>query len=280
MHDPADPETRADVLHAVVAFGAASFAWLLLSAIVTAGLAATAHPGLPLEAALRSPDMFAIGALVQTAGLGAVVLLLRRWFPGPMATARPRAVLLAATAGLTVGLLPGWLAERLQDLLGQTTSTLTVLSESLDGAPWPAVLGLVLAICVVAPITEELAFRGFLWRQLQRVLPGWAVLLLTSLVFVGYHLDPLQTPSLVPTALLLGWVRLRTGSVLPAIAAHIANNAVAMAMLLGTEPASVPPIPLWLAVVGTVFSWAITTFPTTAGEPHARLPPPTGPHSG
>lgn len=255
----ADPETRAEVLHAVVAFLAASLAWLLLSAIATAAVGSRLQPDLPLDEALRSPTLFAFGALLQTTGLGVVVHLLSGWFPSTRPT-RPglRAYVLAGLSGLSVGLLPGWLAENLQRLT-DTGSTLDQLQEVLAVAPVGAKVGLVVAICVVAPVSEELAFRGFLWHHLRRVLPLLAVLPISSLLFVGYHLDAVQTPTLVPTALLLGWIRWRSGSFGPAIAAHAANNILAMVMLLSLDLDSVPPIPLWLALLGTLASWSLAT---------------------
>lgn len=264
-----DPESRADALHAVVAFLAATLGWMFLSAISTAALA-NVLTGLPLEEAMQTPRMLALGALVQTSGLGLVALGLTRWFPVSLPRgASARSLGAGAAAGLTVGLLPGWIAAQLQRL-GKVPSVLDALSTALQGAaPIDRVL-LVVAICLVAPIAEEIAFRGVLWSAIEKGFGPLAALVTTTGVFMLYHLDPIQTPSLLPTALLLGVLRLWRGSLLPCIALHLANNAVAMVVLLAADPDRVPTIPLWLALGGTVVSWCLVAL---AGRlPHTVSP--------
>ncbi|MCA9569991.1 MAG: CPBP family intramembrane metalloprotease [Myxococcales bacterium] len=280
-----DPETRAEVVHAGVAFLAATVGWLLLGGLITAVIAAALRPdpSMPLEVAARLPAALALGAVLQTGGTLAVVLLLLRAFgrPASSAPARPVQVGLAALTGLTVGLLPGWIADRLRELAPSGESLLTVLQHTLPDAGLGPRLGLVLAICVLAPIAEELAFRGFLWTHLRRALSAPATLAITSVVFLLFHLDRLQTPSLLPTALLLGFLRWRTGSVLPAIAAHAANNVVGMVVLLALDPDRTPSIPLWSATLGTLASWSVALLPWLSRRgPDADVPPAPGPHPG
>lgn len=91
-------------------------------------------------------------------------------------------------------------------------------------------------------LEEELVWRGIVWALVLQALPstrrfggqGWA-LLLTSLVFALFHgfvlgddlsltvNIPLLVFSLV-AGLALGWIRIRSGSVLPAMAAHSGIN--------------------------------------------------------
>lgn len=173
---------------------------------------------------------------------------------------------LAAAAGaLTVGLLPGWVAAQIYALLPELAGTLTLLTERMATGSTGGRTVLVLAVCIAAPLGEELAFRGFLWHHLEGVMPGWAVWIATSLLFAAYHLDPVQSPALVPTALFLGWLRWQSGSLIPALLAHGVNNVLATVALLtptGDEPFV---IPLSVALTG-----ALATCLSCAAASHAR----------
>lgn len=87
-------------------------------------------------------------------------------------------------------------------------------------------------VLLVAPLAEELLFRGFIWDCLEREMGRRAAWLLSSLLFSLYHVDPLHVVSVFPLSLLLGVLRLRTGSVLPSIAAHFGNNLLSVLLLL------------------------------------------------
>ncbi len=76
---------------------------------------------------------------------------------------------------------------------------------------------------LIAPLTEELAFRGLLLRNcLQRTATGRAALL-TALLFALLHLDTLIAPQLFG-GLLMGLVMLRTRSLWLCVAVHAQHN--------------------------------------------------------
>jgi len=105
---------------------------------------------------------------------------------------------------------------------------------------------LVLITVVLAPVIEELFFRGLLLRSIENKFgPRWA-LWGSSIVFAAVHLQPLQFPALVLIGLVLGWLALRTGRLGPSIWAHVAFNATATASLLLVDhvaKATTVPIP-------------------------------------
>jgi len=88
--------------------------------------------------------------------------------------------------------------------------------------------------CVVAPICEELLFRGFIFTALRNwsgMLPAAAI---TGLVFGGVHAGSAPALDLVPLAALgfgLCLLYRYTGSLYPGIAAHSLNNSIAFASL-------------------------------------------------
>jgi CAAX protease family protein len=85
-----------------------------------------------------------------------------------------------------------------------------------------------LLLAVLAPLVEELVFRGLLYGWLagrwgKNV--GWIV---SSLAFAAAHTEPAHIILVFPLGLLFGWLRKRTDSLLPSLAAHIANNGLAL----------------------------------------------------
>jgi membrane protease YdiL (CAAX protease family) len=100
--------------------------------------------------------------------------------------------------------------------------------QSAKEAGW--LIWLTLAIVVVAPIGEEIAFRGFLYRGLMR--PGREILtiVLISLAWALLHIqyDWLGMAQIFTAGLILGWFRWASGSTTLTIVMHVLINAEAM----------------------------------------------------
>jgi uncharacterized protein len=93
-----------------------------------------------------------------------------------------------------------------------------------------------LAVWLVAPLAEEVLFRGVLWRALQHLgWNRWVVFVATGLVFSVAHLELLRTPLLLVLSIPIGLARLLTGNLLASVVAHQVNNLLpAIALLLAT----------------------------------------------
>lgn len=86
----------------------------------------------------------------------------------------------------------------------------------------------VLSIALLAPILEELLFRGAIQGHLQEVgLHPWHAILIASLIFGMVHGNPAQILFAFPLGIMFGWLYYRTGSLLPGIIGHMLNNSVA-----------------------------------------------------
>lgn len=85
-----------------------------------------------------------------------------------------------------------------------------------------------LTIGLLAPLAEEIVFRGAALRSLlaSRLSP-LAAIVISALLFAVVHLNPAQMPHAFLVGLLLGWMYWRTGSILPGMAYHWANNSAA-----------------------------------------------------
>lgn len=87
----------------------------------------------------------------------------------------------------------------------------------------------VVAIAVVAPIVEELAFRGLGVSLLANIGPVVAVVVV-GLAFGLVHGLARGLPILAIFGATLAWLRLRTKSVFPGILVHASYNAISLAL--------------------------------------------------
>jgi hypothetical protein len=82
----------------------------------------------------------------------------------------------------------------------------------------------VLVVCAQPAIFEELAFRGVIQSSLQQVLSGNEGIVVSALMFGIVHLSVPSMPHLVTIGLVLGWLRVRTGSLYPGMVMHFVHN--------------------------------------------------------
>jgi uncharacterized protein len=86
------------------------------------------------------------------------------------------------------------------------------------------VWGGILRIVFIAPVVEELIFRGVIMSGFSRIYNAFFAILFSALLFALFHLNPWQFPAAFTLGLILGWIRIRTGSVLACIAGHAIHN--------------------------------------------------------
>lgn len=92
-------------------------------------------------------------------------------------------------------------------------------------------LGITLAVVVMvilAPIIEEIFFRGYILNLLANRLGNSAGNILTALIFAGIHLEPQSFFGLFLLGLVMNELFLRTKSLYATILFHIINNAFAL----------------------------------------------------
>ena len=80
--------------------------------------------------------------------------------------------------------------------------------------------------CVLAPVTEELLFRGA-FQGLMRPCGSAAAIFAPALLFGVLHLDLAQGLTAFACGVFLGWLAERSGSILPGMLLHLVNNALA-----------------------------------------------------
>ncbi len=226
---------------AEVTFLAASVLVLLPFAIAspqrTAGGMLTLPPA-ALVAALVVPTLLAASvATVGAALIGRGSLLQRlrsqlsvRWRLSDVGVG-----LLLGVVGLIItlpaaGLWAHWVGK------SQANSA---VGEAFDGQRLPLGMAITLffGVWLVAPLCEELLYRGVLWRALEHFQWNrWAIFGLTTVLFSVAHFELLRTPLLVVISLPIALARMLTGNLLTSIVAHQANNFLpAVGLLLLTQ---------------------------------------------
>jgi len=99
-------------------------------------------------------------------------------------------------------------------------------------------LVLIFGAAVLAPVCEELAFRGHLLSALRLRWRTRDAIWLSALAFAAIHLDPVRFPALLFLGAVYGWMSWRTGSVWTAVVAHAVNNAAATALAVAWPEAT------------------------------------------
>jgi membrane protease YdiL (CAAX protease family) len=92
------------------------------------------------------------------------------------------------------------------------------------------------AFALLAPLVEELVFRGLLYGWVERRWGSMVALVVSSLAFAAAHFEPAHIILVLPLGILFGWLRRRTNSLVPSLVSHVVNNgfAVLSAALLGS----------------------------------------------
>lgn len=126
-------------------------------------------------------------------------------------------------------------------LVGPELSTSVGVAFEGIRASWPVALAVMVGVVVIAPVCEEIVYRGLLWNAVAKwISRPWLVFVVTTAVFAIAHLEFLRAPLLFVVALPLGVARILTGRLTASIVAHAVNNflpGLALAlMLVGALP--------------------------------------------
>jgi len=168
---------------------------------------------------VAAPPLFMVLLLTTRPRQG----LALRW---PSAKALLVAALLAGSllpplAQLTLTILNQF--PRLKDLLSESQPFVQELHTLRDGqgTSW----WMYLMVYVLLPaIFEELAFRGFMLAGLRRRFPVWTAIFISSFLFALYHMNVFQALPTFILGIVLGMLRVRSGSVFPGMLFHLLYN--------------------------------------------------------
>ena len=86
----------------------------------------------------------------------------------------------------------------------------------------------VIAVGILAPISEEIGFRGVLMGGLIRMRCGaWPAIVISAIVFAFFHGTHIQLLGTMVFGIISGWLYWRTRSLIPSMVIHMVNNSTA-----------------------------------------------------
>ncbi|MCX6049256.1 MAG: type II CAAX endopeptidase family protein [Chloroflexi bacterium] len=206
---------------------------VIILSLIVVGISFIIHTDLG-----RTPKLSSLPLFVIATGIYGIVVLAIYWF----------AVRRAGSSWMQVGLRPfAWwwvplapiltFAQFLGMFVINTQLVLRFTGKAFENPQIENITGgmrltptdlvlLLLLVAVVAPIAEELLFRGLVYPVLRR---SWGVtfaIILSALLFGLAHVIPVLIPGLFFVGLILAWVRERSGSVIPGMLIHALQNGI------------------------------------------------------
>jgi len=91
-------------------------------------------------------------------------------------------------------------------------------------------LAMALLASLLAPVAEEVAFRGYILSALRTRTRPWPAIAGAAFLFAAMHLDPIRFPAVLLLGVAFGWLAWRSGSIWPAVVAHAVNNGLGSAV--------------------------------------------------
>jgi membrane protease YdiL (CAAX protease family) len=141
---------------------------------------------------------------------------------------------LGLAVALPVVFVAAWLTAILMP--GAPEQVEPLLPVVLDTFENGGVLGLLVVVAVIAPLFEELLFRGFLYGAIRSHMGAAAANVAQALTFAVFHFTARKVLVLFALGVVLGLVRERTGHLLPSVLLHAAWNGgtlLTLAFVLG-----------------------------------------------
>jgi membrane protease YdiL (CAAX protease family) len=191
--------------------------------------------------------VFLLPALVVTAGSNLRPSAYLRLRP-----VRPSVMVLGLLSGGAATLLAMGVMAAAQHVIPQRWLETFDVSKLFEGSALERVL-VAAAATLVAPLCEEITFRGYLLTTLLRKARPAVAIGFSALLFALIHLDPVRFPALLVQGAVFAWLSWRAGSVWPAVAAHVANNGiVSLVVLAAPEEVATSALPPAGAVLGAL----------------------------
>ena len=162
-------------------------------------------------------------------GLGLLAWLLWRWDWGNLGFRRTEekiiwlGIILAPITSVLMGLVTNGLAMAAHQ---NSNVQACLINNSYAKSPVLALVALVL----VAPVIEEMLFRGFIFGAIRSRVNFYAAMAISAAIFAGFHSLSLGAnvlillPELFVAGSILAWLREKSNSIYPGMAMHMTFN--------------------------------------------------------
>jgi membrane protease YdiL (CAAX protease family) len=191
--------------------------------------------------------------LLPPVGMGVTVLALWRSspaLPGERQGPPPGHRALSVAAGLLLGTFAA-VANLLTMLAGGRVGQATAASLGLG------TVALVLHVAVLAPVAEEAAFRGLIYRHLRQAMSPLAAMGLSAGLFSVMHAGLHQAVWALLLGIIAAFAYEQTTSIVTPMLIHALFNAVPIGVAVArAKPTDVGPIWLVVSIVALIFTVA------------------------
>jgi membrane protease YdiL (CAAX protease family) len=92
-------------------------------------------------------------------------------------------------------------------------------------------ISVAVSIVLLAPLAEEVLFRGLLFGALQKWLTARGTIILTAAIFALVHMQAAYFVPIFLLGLILGWARHKSGSLAVPMLLHVLNNGFSLLLL-------------------------------------------------
>ena len=207
MTSPTEPRTPT-LYHAAPRGAVAVYLGVGGIVAIVLGQAALGIAGAPLVAVIGGGYVLAIGVLLAgTRGMPAGTLGVTR--------VSSRFII----AAVLVGAASWYPRIRLVEWLAIPETGKALAQAAID----PSLIASLICVVALPAIAEELVFRGVIARALAPR-SRWLAVIVSAIIFAGYHVLPAQVVAVFPFGLALGYLAVRSDSIVPTMIAHAVNN--------------------------------------------------------
>lgn len=207
-----------------------TFVFILIQLILGFAVAMLAAVIWGKEASINPTTTLVVSGLSNVFAI--ILFYFLKWCPMSRDYIRTRPwTFLAWTAVLAFGLVTPltWLEEFIPeawrtDLIGDEMGKMINSTEGY------------FVICMLAPLAEEIVFRGAMIRALRTWLADrkgsevqhtWIAIFISAFLFACIHMNPAQIPHAMIMGVILGWLFVKSGSIVPGVIVHWINNSMA-----------------------------------------------------
>ncbi len=129
-------------------------------------------------------------------------------------------------------ILSGFLTNYICGVFGATPKQQEITKKIAEETSFQVLILMVVFGALIAPVIEELLFRGFLQTTLYKYLGRWKSIVISSFLFSAVHLNVYVILQIFILGLFLGYAFDKTRSLITTITIHAIHNSATFALLL------------------------------------------------
>jgi membrane protease YdiL (CAAX protease family) len=201
---------------------------IVLASLAALGALRAANPDVSDTELLGGPMGLIAGGLASATALVLTVVLVSQPFDAAALRLVPGRETGLDLAAAVLGMLAlGQTLDSATMLLGLGgRGSMPAIRQALTGIEGGELFAAVVVLGLMAGAAEEVFFRGYMQTRLRAAWRAGPAILATSVAFALLHMEWIHAAMAFVLGLYLGALSERTGSALPAMVCHVANNSV------------------------------------------------------